>query len=66
MKTIDEHGREHLEGVIAETEQCGEGTADELRKVWERDVTGRKEFFEDQKRNCKLFTINQTCRDLII
>ncbi len=45
VKAIDEHGEEHLETVITEAEQSGEGTGDELRQVWDRDVTSRKEFF---------------------
>ena len=34
-----------------------EGIGDALREAWERDVTERKEFFEDQLKNSTLICI---------
>ena len=53
VKVIEEQGGEHLETIITEAEQSEKGTGDELRRVWDRDVTSRKEFFEDQLKNRK-------------
>ena len=54
IREIEENGQSQLEGVFQEAEKSEEEVGDELRKVWERDVTSRKEFFEDQLKNSKL------------
>ena len=54
VQTIEEKGKEHLEAVFSEADQTGEGSGDELRQAWVRDVSSRKEFFQDQLKNRKL------------
>ena len=49
VTTIDEKGQSELENIFAEAGECGE----ELRTTWEKDVTLRKQFFQDQARNSK-------------
>ena len=51
IREIQKNGQSHLEGVFREADESGEGVGDELRRVWERDATLRKEFFEDQLKN---------------
>ena len=49
VTTIDEKGQSELENIFAEAGECGE----ELRTTQEKDVTLRKQFFQDQARNSK-------------
>ncbi len=51
VTAIDEKGQDQLDTVIAEANQFADGSGEELRKVWERDVTSRKEFYQDQLKN---------------
>ena len=53
VQTIDDTGTEHLEAVFSEADQVTEGNGEELRQTWERDVSSRKEFFQDQLKNRK-------------
>lgn len=48
---IGQNGQSDLETIFREAEDSGEGCGDTLREHWERDVTQRKQFFEDQLKN---------------
>ena len=54
IREIEENGQSELEGIFRKADESGEGVGDQLRQIWERDVTSRKEFFEDQLKNSKL------------
>ena len=58
VQAIEEKGKEHLESVFSEADQTGEGNGDELRRAWERDVSSRREFFQDQLKNRKLVVVS--------
>ena len=47
VTTIDYRGQSEPENIFAEAGECG----DELRSIWEKDVTSRREFFQDQLNN---------------
>ena len=49
VATIDDNGQSELEKIFAEAGECGE----ELRSIWEKDVTLRSEFFQDQMKNSR-------------
>lgn len=51
VTAIDNNGQADLEAIFQEAENSGEGCGDTLREFWERDVTERKQFFEDQLKN---------------
>jgi len=53
---IQEHGREQLAAIFEEADDTGEEVGSELRQVWNRDVEARKDFFEDQLKNCELLS----------
>ena len=49
VATIEDNGQSELEKIFAEAGECG----DELRSIWEKDVTSRREFFQDQMKNSR-------------
>ena len=60
VNAVDVKGKE--DSIFSEADRAGEGSGDELRRAWERDVSLQKEFYQDQLKNCKLVR----CIDFVI
>ena len=53
VMAIEANGKDQLGGIISEAQQMGNEVGDDVLQAWQRDVTSRKEFFNDQLRNRK-------------
>ena len=53
VMAIEAKGKDQLSGIVAEAQQVGDEVGDDVLQAWQRDVTSRKEFFNDQLRNRK-------------
>ena len=50
---IEEKHKGDLEAVFAEASKAQEGVGEALREVWDFDVQGRSDFYDDQLQNSK-------------
>ena len=53
VMAIEAKGKDQLSEIVAEAQQVGDEVGDDVLQAWQRDVTSRKEFFNDQLRNRK-------------
>ena len=59
VMAIEAEGKDQLNAIISEAQQMGNEVGDDVLQAWQRDVTSRKEFFNDQLWNRKLSVASQ-------